>query len=90
VQDDDDDDDDEYDDYDNFVEDEARKYGRENVGPVASPYLMPYVYKKRFFDTQYCVRNDADMIIIGDSPIVVDTAGDITIMDRVLKGSKGL
>jgi len=32
-------DDDDEDDYDNFVEDEAREYGGENVGPVASPYL---------------------------------------------------
>jgi len=39
----DDDDEDDYNDDDNFVEDEAREYGRENVGPVASPYLMPYV-----------------------------------------------
>jgi len=39
------DDDDEYDynEDDNFVEDEARENGRENIGPVASPYLMPYV-----------------------------------------------
>jgi len=49
----DDDDDYEYDDYDNFVEDEDREYGRENVRPVASPHLMPYVYKRRFFDTQF-------------------------------------
>ena len=56
VEDDDDDDDDEYDDDDNFVEDEAREYGSENVGPVASVYLMPYVYKRRFLDTQYGVR----------------------------------
>ena len=38
-----DDDNDENDDDHNFVEDEAREYGRENIGPVASPYLMPYV-----------------------------------------------
>jgi len=36
----DDDDDDEYDEDDNFVEDEARECGRENVGPVVSLYLM--------------------------------------------------
>ena len=30
------------------------------------------------------------MFMIGDSPIVVDTVDDITIMDRVFKGSKGL
>ena len=51
---------------------------------------MLYVYKKRFFDTQYGVRKDGDMFMIGDSPIVVDTDGDITINERVFKGLKGL
>jgi len=78
------------DDDDNFVEDEAHEYGREYVGPAASVYLMPYVYKRRFLDTQYGVRKDGDMFMIGDSHIVVDTFGDITIKDRVFKGSKGL
>jgi len=41
---DDDDDEDDYNEDDNFVEDEAREYGRENVEPVVSPYLKPYVY----------------------------------------------
>jgi len=83
-------DDDEYDDDDNFEEDEARGYGRENAGPVASPYLMPYGYKRRCPNTQYGVRKDGNMFMIGDSPIVVDTDGDITIKERVFKGSKGL
>jgi len=30
------------------------------------------------------------MFMIGDSTIVVDTGGDITIKERVFKGSKGL
>jgi len=51
---------------------------------------MLYVYKKRFIDTQYGVRKDGDMFMIGDSPIVVDTDGDITINERVFKGLKGL
>jgi len=83
-------DDDEHDDDDYFVEDEAREYGRENVGPVASLYLMPYVNKRRFLDTQYGERKDGDMFMISDSPIVFDTVGDITIKDRVFKGSKCL
>ena len=87
---DDDDDEDDYNEDDSFVEDEAREYGRENVGPVASPYLMPYVYKRRFLDTQYGVRKEGNMFMIGDSPVVVDTSGDITIKDRLFKGTKGL
>ena len=84
------DDDDEYDDDDNFVEVVAREYRRENVGPVASPYLMPYFYKRRFHDTKYGVRKDGDIYMKGDFPILVDTDGDITIKDRVFKRSKGL
>jgi len=86
----DDDDKEYYNDDDNFVEDEAREYGRENVGPLASPYLMPYVYKRRFLDTQYGVRKEGNTFMIGDFPVLVDTSGDITIKDRVFKASKGL
>jgi len=86
----DDDGEDYYNEDDNFVEDKAHEYGRENVGPVASPYLMPYVYKRRFSDTQYGVRKDDNMFMISDSKVLVDTSGDITIKDRVFKGSKGL
>jgi len=85
---DDDVDDDDYDEGDNFVEDEAREYDRDNVGPVASPYLMPYVYKRRFLDTQYGVRKGGDMFMIGNLPIVIDSSGVITIKDRVFNGSK--
>ena len=79
-----------YDDDDIVVEDEAREFGRENVGPVASPYLKPYVYKVRFLDTQYGVSKVGDIFMIGDLPIVVDTDGDITVKKRVFKGSKCL
>jgi len=87
---DDDDGEDDCKDDDNFVEDEAREYGRENVGTLSSPYLMPYVFKRRFLDTQFGVRKDGAMFMIGYSPIMVDTGGDITIKDRVYTGSKGL
>ena len=51
---------------------------------------MHYVYKRRFLDTHYGFRKDADMFMTGDSPIVVDIGGDITIKERVFKASKGL
>ena len=51
---------------------------------------MPCVYKRHFLDTQCGIRKDGDMFMIGDSLIVVDTDGDITIQERVFKGSKGL
>ena len=41
--DDDKEDGDDYVEDDSFIEDETRAYGIENVGPVANPYLMPYV-----------------------------------------------
>ena len=50
---------------------------------------MPYVYRRRFLDTHYGIRKEDDIFMIGDSPIVVDTDGDITIKERMFKGSKG-
>jgi len=45
------------DDYDNeFLEEDSKTFGREYVSPVAGPYLIPYVYKRRFLDTQYGKR----------------------------------
>jgi len=64
-----DDDEEDYNEDDDFLEDQPREYGRKNVGPVASPYLTPYVYKRRILDTQYGVRKDRDMFMIGDSPV---------------------
>ena len=79
-QDDDDDDD------DGFLEEDAKRFGRDNVGSVASPYLMPYVYKRRFLDTQYGIRKDGDTFKIGDSPVLVDQNGDITIKETEFQG----
>jgi len=59
-----------YDDDANFVEEETQAYFRENVGSVASPCLMPYVYKKCFLDTQYVIRKESDIYMGGDSQIV--------------------
>jgi len=54
-------------------------YGRENVGTVATSYLILYIYKRCFLCTHYGIRKDGDNVLVGDSPIVVDTDGDITI-----------
>ena len=48
---------------------------------------MPYVYKRRFLDTEYGVRKEGNIYMIGDSPVLVDTSGDITIKDRVFNPS---
>jgi hypothetical protein len=82
------DNDDDYD--DEFLEEDAQRIGRENVGSVASPYLMPYVYKRRFLDTQYDLSKDGDTFKIGDSPVLVDQDGDITIKENELRDSEGL
>ena len=47
---------------------------------------MPYVNKRRFLDKQYGIRKYGE-IFMSYSPLVVDTDGDITIKDIVLKGT---
>ena len=53
-----DDDDDEDD--NNLAEEDVRTFGRENVGRIASPYIVPYFYNRRFLDTQYAIRKVGD------------------------------
>ena len=84
------DDNDDDDDDDEFLEEDAKRFGRENLGSVARPYLMLYVYKRRFLDTQYGIRKDGDSFKIGDSPVLVDQDGDITIKENEFRGSEGL
>jgi hypothetical protein len=56
------------DDYDNeFLEEDSKTLGRENVSPVAGPYLIPYVCKRRFLDTQYGKPKDGYIFKIGVS-----------------------
>jgi len=51
---------------------------------------MPYVNKRRFLDTQYGVRTEGNTCMIGDSQVLVDTSGDITIKERLFSSTKGL
>jgi len=78
------------DDDDVFVEEDARAFGRENVGPIASPYIVPYLYNRRYIDTQYGIRKDGDSFKIGESTVLVDPYSDITIKGREFKGTTGL
>jgi len=84
-----DDDHDEEDDYD-FEEEDVQTFGRENVGPIANPYIVPYFYNRRFLDTQYGTRKVGDSFMIGDSAVLVDTDSDVTIKGQEFRGTKGL
>jgi hypothetical protein len=77
------------DDYDvEFLEKDVKKVGRENIGSVTSPYLMSYVYKWRFLNAQYVILKDCDKFKPGYSVVVNDTDVDITIKEKLYRGSK--
>jgi len=71
--------DDDDDDDDNLAEEDVQSFGRENLGTIASPYIVPYFYNKRFMDTQYSIRKFGDSFMVGDSAIPVVTDSDIAI-----------
>jgi hypothetical protein len=82
-------DDDVNDDYDDEFLEDTRASGREIVGPLAGPYLMHYVYKRRFNDTQYVIRKNGDIFKIGDYAVLVGEDGDITIKEKEFRGPNG-
>jgi hypothetical protein len=69
----------------------VRTLSRENFGELASPYLAPYAYNKRFLDKQYDIRKEADgTFMIGNAPLSVDNDSNITIYGRHYNGTRGL
>ena len=88
VREDNNDDDDVYE--DEFHEEDSKTFDREIVGSVASPYLKSYVYRTQFLDTQCGIHKDVDIIKIGDSPVLVDQDGDITIKEKEFRGPERL
>jgi len=74
------------------VEPHVLDYGAMNVGALASAYVSPYLYesKKRSLDTQYGIRRDGDVFIIGDSQVGVDRDGNIHINNVEFPATKGL
>jgi len=88
----DDDDDDDVEDAGNYeaVDEDVRAFGRRNFGAIASPYLTPYLYNRRFLDKQYGIRRDGGTFMIGNSAVTVDDTSDITVNDKRFRGTKGL
>jgi hypothetical protein len=69
----------------------VRTFSRENFGELASPYLAPYAYNKRFLDKQYGIRKEADgTFMIGNAPLSVDNNSNNTIYGRHYNGTSGL
>jgi len=93
ISDDNDDDDDDNDD-DDFVKGDTRASvrERENVGSIASPYILTYLSKRhrRHLDTRYCIRKHGDSFKMGDSTVLVDTDSGITIRGKEFIGTTGL
>ena len=77
--------DDDDDDDNDFAEEDVQTFG-----PIASPYIVPYFYTRRFLDTQYGIPKVGDSFMIGDSAVLVDTDSDITIKGQEFRGTKGL
>jgi hypothetical protein len=87
-----DDKDDDNDATDNYetVDENVRSHGKRIFCSLASPYLMPYLYNKRFLEKQYGFRRDGDTFMIGDSAVTVDSKGDTIINDKTFSGTKEL
>jgi len=72
------------DDYD--VTEEEAQTEEENLGTIGiSPYLG---WSRRFLDTKYDIRKDGEQLMMGDSPVFVDTRDNFTIKGTVFRGTE--
>ena len=75
---------------DEGVDDDEDVADAQEYGPVADSYLNPYLHKRSFLDTQYVIRKEGVVFIIGDSQLSVDRDSDITIKGKHFRGTQGL
>jgi len=87
-----DDDDDDESTGDQQIEREILDFGAMTVGALANPYVSPYLYesKRRGLDTEYGIRREDGVFMIGDSQVSVDRDGNIHIKDVEFPATKGL
>jgi hypothetical protein len=81
------------DDDDAAVEEHVRRYGRTHFGEIASPYLTPYLYNRRFLDKVFGIRKDEGVdgpFMIGNSSVEVDDSSNVTIQGKQYRGTRGL
>ena len=57
---------------------------------MADSYLNPYLHKRSFLDTQYGIRKEGDVFMIGDTQVSEDKDSDITVKGKHFKGTQGL
>ena len=64
----------------------------ENVGSIASPYILPYLSNRhrRHLDTRYGIRKDGYSFKTVDSIVLVDTDSDIRLREKNSEGQKDL
>jgi hypothetical protein len=73
------------------IAEHVRQFGTKHFGELASPYLTPYVYNKRFLDKQYGIRKETHgTFMIGNAPLSVDNESNFTIYGKQYTGTKVL
>jgi hypothetical protein len=76
---------------DEIVLRDGEEYGKEQFGEIARSYLSPYVYGRKYLDTQYGIRKGSEgKFMIGDSALTVDNVSDIWITGQRFRGTQGL
>jgi hypothetical protein len=84
--------DDDDDDDANTIDENVRQYGQQHFGALASPYLTPYLYNRRFLDKVFGIRREETdgTFMIGNSSVTLDDRGNIIIQGKQYRGTPGL
>ena len=80
------------DDTSDLAETEAKiqLFSKKQYGPLASPFLSPYLKESRLLDTEYGIRREGEDFKIGNATVTVDNMSDLTIKGKQFKGTEDL
>jgi len=66
---------------------EEESYGKE---VEKEEYIVTVASPRRFLDTQFGNRKDVEHLMVGDSPVIIDTDDNFTIKETAFKGTDSL
>jgi hypothetical protein len=65
-------------------------FSKKQYGPLASPFLSPYLKESRLLDTEYGIRREGEDFKIGNATVTVDNMSNLTIKGKQFKGTEDL
>jgi hypothetical protein len=69
---------------------DVQAFARKSFGPIASPFLSPFVHRRGVLDAEYGLRKIDNRFFLDNSDAIANTKSDLYIRHKHFKGTRDL